>query len=268
MLIHWQADPVLLQLGPLALRWYGLLFVGAFLVGQWMLARLFRAEGVPAAQAERLLLWALLGTVLGARLVHVLFYDPAYYAAHPLAVLRIWEGGLASHGGAIGLVLALWWGAHTAVPRLPVLWLVDRATIPSAFGAVLVRTANFVNSEIVGKPTAGGWGVVFDAIDPVPRHPVQLYEALGYLLTFGVLLALYRRRGAATPHGWLFGWFLVLVFGVRLVAEHFKVPQAAYEAGQLLSVGQWLSLPFVGAGLALLWWSARRPVRAAPTGSR
>ena len=252
MIVHWHFDPVLLSLGPLAIRWYGLLFVGAFWVGQWMLGRLFAAEGVEKAQAERLLIFALIGTIAGARLAHCLFYDPQFYLAHPLAMLRIWEGGLASHGGAIGLLGGLWIGARRAEPRLPFLWLVDRVTLPSAFGAVFVRVANFLNSEIVGRPTAGHWGVVFDAIDPVPRHPVQLYEAAACLAVFGVLFAVWWRSGRRPPTGLLSGLFLVLVFGARTVLEAYKVPQAAYEAGQWLSVGQWLSLPFVAAGLVMI----------------
>lgn len=263
MIVHWHADPVLLTLGPLALRWYGLLFVGAFMLGQAMLVRMLRAEGVELHSADRLLFLALIGTIVGARLVHCLFYDPAHYLAHPLEILRVWEGGLASHGGAAGLFAGLWIGSRSARPPLPFLWLLDRVTLPAALGAVFVRVANFVNSEIVGLPTSGRWGVVFDAVDPLPRHPVQLYEAAAYLLVFGVLAALYRRHGRQTPRGLLLGVFLLLVFSARIALEFFKTPQAAYEAGQVFSVGQWLSLPFVLFGAGMIAWSRRR---AAPQG--
>ncbi len=258
MVLHWKIDPILVSIGPLAIRWYGLLFVGAFFAGQAIVARIFRREGIPPAHAEKLLLYALFGTIIGARLVHCLFYDPQYYLSHPLAILRIWEGGLASHGGAVGLLTGLWLGGRALQPRLPFLWLVDRVSIPSAFGAVLIRLANFVNSEIVGVPTSGGWGVVFDAIDQHPRHPVQLYEALAYLLVFLVLASVYRRWGKDTPRGLLFGGFMLLVFLARIVLEFFKVPQAAYEAGQLFSVGQYLSLPFVLLGAAMIAGSLMR----------
>jgi phosphatidylglycerol---prolipoprotein diacylglyceryl transferase len=262
MLIHWAFDPVLFSVGPLTVRWYGLLFVGAFLVGQWMLGRIFAAEGVPRENAERLMIHALLGAVIGARLVHCLFYEPQYYLSHPLAILRIWEGGLASHGGTLGMLLALWFAARTAQPRLPFLWLIDRVSMPAALGAVFVRFANFLNSEIVGIPTLGQWGVVFESVDALPRHPAQLYEAVAYAFIFAVLLALYRRSGKRTPEGLLFGVLMVLVFSARIVIEFFKTPQAAYETGQFFSVGQYLSLPFVMLGAAMIFRAVRRSAEA------
>lgn len=258
MLIHWAFDPILFSAGPLTIRWYGLLFVGAFLIGQWMLGRIFAAEGVPRENAERLMIHALLGAVIGARLVHCLFYEPGYYLSHPLAMLRIWEGGLASHGGALGMLLALWFAARTAQPRLPFLWLIDRVSMPAALGAVFVRVANFLNSEIVGIPTSGRWGVVFESIDALPRHPAQLYEAIAYALIFAVLLAIYRRSGKRTPEGLLFGVLMALVFSARILVEFFKTPQAAYEAGQLFTVGQYLSLPFVMLGVVMMVRAIRR----------
>ncbi len=262
MLIHWSFDPILLSLGPLTVRWYGLLFVGAFLIGQWMLGRMFVAEGVPRENAERLMIRALLGAIVGARLVHCLFYEPQYYLSHPLAILRIWEGGLASHGGTLGMLLALWFAARSSQPRLPFLWLIDRASLPAALGAMFIRIANFLNSEIVGVPTSGRWGVVFDAVDAQPRHPAQLYEAFAYGLIFLVLLAVYRRTGKRTPHGLLFGLLMMLVFSARIVVEFFKTAQAAYEDGQLFSVGQYLSLPFVALGAVMIARALRRPVHA------
>lgn len=258
MLIHWAFDPILFSAGPLTIRWYGLLFVGAFLIGQWMLGRIFAAEGVPRENAERLMIHALLGAVVGARLVHCLFYEPDYYLSHPLAILRIWEGGLASHGGALGMLLALWFAARTAQPRLPFLWLIDRVSMPAALGAVFVRVANFLNSEIVGIPTSGRWGVVFESIDALPRHPAQLYEAIAYALIFAVLLAIYRRSGKRTPEGLLFGVLMALVFSARILVEFFKTTQAAYEAGQLFTVGQYLSLPFVMLGVVMMVRAIRR----------
>lgn len=250
MLIHWNFDPVALQIGQVSLRWYGLLFVGGFFVGQRILARMFRREGVPEQHADALLMYALIGAVLGARIVHCMFYEPEYYLSNPLAILRIWEGGLASHGGVIGVVVGMWMASRRLQLRFA--WLLDRMAIPSALVAVFIRVANFLNSEIVGNPTGGDWGVVFEAVDALPRHPAQLYEAVGYLLTFFVLRAVYQRTGIDTPRGLLLGWMLVLVFGVRILVEFVKTPQAAYEAGQMISVGQWLSVPFVLFGIVLL----------------
>lgn len=257
MLIHWSFDPILISIGSLSIRWYGVLFVAAFVVGQALLARIFRAEGAPPENAERLLLYSLVGTIIGARLAHCLFYDPQHYLAHPLAMLRIWEGGLASHGGAVGMLLGLWLGGRANRPHLPFLWLIDRVTIPAAFGAVFVRAANFLNSEIVGVPTSGRWGVVFESVDQLPRHPAQLYEAAMYLIIGCVLWGIYRRFGKRTPPGLLFGLFMLLVFSVRVAVEFYKVPQAAYESGQVLSVGQYLSLPFLALGAVFIGKSRR-----------
>lgn len=257
MLIHWNFDPIALQIGQVSLRWYGLLFVGGFFIGQRILARMFRNEGVPELKADALLMYALIGAVLGARIVHCLFYEPGYYLSNPLAILRIWEGGLASHGGVIGVVVGMWLASRRH--QLPFPWLLDRMAIPSALVAVFIRVANFLNSEIIGNPTGGQWGVVFEAVDAVPRHPAQLYEAAGYLLTFFILRALYKRDGADSPRGLLLGWMLVLIFSVRILVEVVKTPQAAYEAGQLISVGQWLSVPFVVFGIVLIA-RARRAV--------
>lgn len=257
---HWSFDPVLVSLGPVSVRWYGLLFVGAFLLGQWMLVRSLAPHSISASIVERWMLFALLGTVVGARLVHCLFYDPGYYLSHPLAVLRIWEGGLASHGGVVGMLAGLWIGVRRSQVRLSFVWLLDRVSIPAALGGAMVRTANFLNSEIVGRPTGGSWGVVFDTVDAVPRHPVQLYEALAYFATFLFLSWRHRVARENPPTGFLLGWFLVLVFAARIAAEHVKVPQAACEAAQLFTVGQWLSVPFVLVGVALLWRSSRKGV--------
>ncbi len=256
MLIHWQFDPIALQIGPVPLRWYGLLFVGGFFIGQRILARIFRRDDVPEQHADALLMYALIGAVVGARIVHCLFYEPDYYLSNPLAILRIWEGGLASHGGVIGVVVGMWMASRRL--KLPFAWLLDRMAIPSALVAVFIRVANFLNSEIVGNPTGGQWGVVFEAVDALPRHPAQLYETFGYLLTFFVLRAIYKRHGAETPRGLLLGWMLALVFGVRILVEFVKTQQAAYEAGQLISVGQWLSVPFLILGIVLIA-RARRP---------
>lgn len=258
MILHWSFDPVLFSLGPLTVRWYGLLFVGGFFAGQLLLARMFKAEGVAPGQAERLLMYALLGSIVGARLVHCLFYEPEYYLSNPLAILRIWEGGLASHGGLIGLVVGLWLARRGAQPPLPLPWLFDRVSMPAMVAAVCIRVANFLNSEIVGEPTGGVWGVVFEAVDGVPRHPAQLYEAAAYALILVVLTVVYRRFARKPPAWLLTGLSLLLAFSARIVIEFFKTPQAAYEAGQAFSVGQWLSLPFVLLGLVLVVRALRR----------
>lgn len=259
MLIHWSIDPVIVSFGPFALRWYGLLFAAPFLAGLHFFRRVFREEGIPETHLDRLLLYAVLGTVVGARLAHCVFYDPQYYLANPLKILAIWEGGLASHGGIAGLLCGFWLAGRSFSPPVAFLWLLDRLALPGALGAVCIRLGNFMNSEIVGKPTSGGWGVVFDLVDQVPRHPAQLYEAAGYLATLWVLVRLYARHGRRPPHGLLAGWLLTLVFLVRIAAEFAKAPQAAYEAGQAFSVGQWLSVPFLALGIGLIAHALKHP---------
>jgi phosphatidylglycerol---prolipoprotein diacylglyceryl transferase len=262
-IIHWNFDPTFFSVGPLQLRWYGLIWAAAFLLGQQFVSVIYRREGRENRESDYLFIAALFGTIIGARLAHCLIYEPAFYLAHPIAILKVWEGGLASHGGAVGMLLALWFCARRfSVPSY--LWLLDRVAIPAALGAALVRLANFLGSEIVGRPTSGTWGVIFDAVDQVPRHPVQLYEASAYLIMFALLLVIYLRRGARTPHGLLSGIFLAGVFTARFILEFFKAPQAAYEANFAITVGQWLSVPFVLGGL-YLWWYSIRATRSGPT---
>lgn len=254
----WSVDPEIFRLGGFTLRWYGVLFATAFLAGYEIMRRIYHAEGKPEDELDTLLIYMMLGTVLGARLGHVLFYDPAYYLAHPLRILAVWEGGLASHGGAIGIFLALWLYTRRR-PDQPYLWLLDRLSIPTAFGGACIRTGNLFNSEILGNPSDLPWAVVFARVDVIPRHPVQVYEALAYLVIFLGLYALYRRTRRATPEGRLLGSFLVAVFGVRFLLEFLKTPQAAYESGFAITVGQWLSLPLIAVGVWLLLRSRRAP---------
>ncbi|MBP8126204.1 MAG: prolipoprotein diacylglyceryl transferase [Aeromonadaceae bacterium] len=249
-MIHWNADPILLQLGPLAIHWYGVLFAGGFLLGYQIMQWIYRREGHPTEQLDKLLTFIFIGTVLGARLAHVVFYEPAYYFSNPWEILKIWKGGLASHGGTLGVLLAIliFVRQHSDV-RL--LWLLDRLAIPTALTACFIRLGNFMNSEIVGLPTDGSWGVVFEKVDMLPRHPVQLYEAGGYLLTFILLLVLYRLN-KMQREGLAFGLFMTLIFGSRFLLEFFKTPQAAYEVGYSISVGQWLSVPFILLGILMM----------------
>lgn len=248
--IYWNADPTFFSLGPFTVRWYGLLFALAFILGYWIVGWMFRREHKPVEDLDRLLLYMMFGTVIGARLGHVLFYDPAYYFSRPMEILKIWEGGLASHGGAIGIFAALYLYARRR-PDQPYLWLLDRVAVPTALGGVFIRLGNLFNSEILGVPTEAPWAFVFARVDMVPRHPAQLYESLAYGLIFMMLLAVYRHRGAATPRGFLLGLLLMLVFGARFIIEFVKASQAAYDVG-MLSVGQWLSIPLVAAGAVLL----------------
>ena len=251
MPFHWNVNPVLIQIGPLTVRWYGIFFAAAFLAGYTIMQWIYRQEGRSEIEVESLFAYMFIGVLLGARLGHCLFYDPAFYLKHPIEILKIWEGGLASHGAALGILASLFAFTRSA-GRPSYLWLLDRIVLPVALAGFFIRIGNFFNSEIVGIPTTRSWAVVFESVDAVPRHAVQLYEAAAYGIIFALLILVYRCRRIASRQGVLLGMFLVLVFSVRFFLEFLKTRQAAYEASLALSVGQWLSIPFVALGLILL----------------
>ena len=257
--IYWNQDPDLFSIGPLTIRWYGLLFALGFFLGYVIVRWMYRRENKPERDLDPLLIYMLLGTVIGARLGHVLFYDPGYYLSRPLEILKIWQGGLASHGGAIGILIALYLYARKH-PGQSFLWLLDRIAVPTALAGALIRLGNLFNSEIVGEPSDLPWAVVFARVDTLPRHPAQMYESLAYAAVFLLLMAVYRRVGKETPRGLLLGLFLGAVFTARFFIEFVKVPQAAFGTDLALSMGQWLSLPFIIAGallLARIWVRSR-----------
>jgi phosphatidylglycerol---prolipoprotein diacylglyceryl transferase len=255
--IYWDVSPILFEIGPFAVRWYGLLFAVSFLAGFLIVRWMFREEGKPEQDLDRLLLYMVAGTVLGARLGHVLFYDPVYYFSNPIEILMVWRGGLASHGGAVGIFIALYFYARSRSGQ-GYLWLLDRIAVPVALAGSFIRLGNLFNSEILGRPTEMPWAFVFARVDALPRHPAQLYESIGYAIIFVVLLLVYRRYRTSTPNGLLLGGFLVAVFSYRFVVEFFKMPQAAFGEALPLSVGQLLSIPLVIAGAFLLARARRR----------
>ena len=255
--MNWNIDPVIIHLGPLGLRWYGLFFALSFIAGFIIMNRIYIKEGRNPVELENLVIYIFAGTVAGARLDHCLFYEPAYFLNHTLDILKIWEGGLASHGGAAGILLFLFLYSHKkGSPGF--IWLLDRIAITAALGGAFIRTGNFFNSEIIGTPFNGLWAVVFERIDNIPRHPVQIYEAITYLSIFMILFYIYSAMHKKLKDGFISGLFLVLVFSSRFFLEFFKTRQAAYESGFAISVGQWLSLPFIFAGLLMIIWSLTR----------
>ncbi len=255
--LHWNADPTMFQVGPVTVRWYGLLFAGGFLASFVLVRWMFRREGRNPDDVETLLVWTLIGTVVGARLVHCLAYEPEQYLADPLSILRVWEGGLASHGGMLGIVTALFVHSRRRADQ-SFLWLLDRVSVAAALAGAFVRCGNFINSEIIGTPTDVAWAVVFERRDSLPRHPAQLYEAAAYFAVFGILFAIYRRLGGRTPPGLLVGLFLVLGFGARTLIEFVKRRQADYGADLPFSVGQALSVLPIAVGVWLLVRALRR----------
>ncbi len=249
--IVWDMNPTIFELGPFEIRWYGLLFATAFLLGFSIIARMFKQENLPDEWTDKLLIYMMLAVVLGARFGHVFFYDWQYYSENPGEILKIWHGGLASHGGAIGIVIALLLYSKFVSKRSP-LWVFDRIMVVTALGAFLIRIGNFINSEIFGVPTDLPWGVEFvraKAYYPlVARHPTQLYEAFSYLLVFLILVYIYERTQLKNKQGFMFGVFLILAFAARFLIEFMKENQEAFEAGMVLNMGQILSIPFFLAG--------------------
>ena len=253
--IHWNVSPEIFSLGPFTIRWYGFLFASGFLIGYYLMQGIYKREQKPLAHLDTLLWYLILGTVIGARLGHCLFYEPAYYLANPLEILKIWEGGLASHGGTIGVFIALWLYSRKH-PQEPFGWLADRLTIPTALTATFIRLGNLFNSEIYGKISTVPWAFVFERVDPHPRHPTQLYAATVYFLLFLFLLYLYYHR----PSLWQkiyrpLGLFMIWVFGWRLIIEFVKEVQVDFENTLPLNMGQLLSIPMIALGLYFLFRS-------------
>ncbi|GIU17310.1 prolipoprotein diacylglyceryl transferase [Shewanella sp. MBTL60-007] len=246
----WNIDPVAIDVMGLKVHWYGILFALAIASGFQVMKRIYIKESLPVESLDNLLMYCVVGIIVGARLAHCLFYDPAYYFSHPLKIFAIWEGGLASHGGGLGAILALYY--YQRQVKLPFLFLLDRLAIATAIFGFFVRMANFVNSEILGLPSTVPWAIVFERVDMLPRHPAQLYEAIAYLLIFVLLWAIYKLTDMKLKHGAIFGLFLVLVFSSRFLIEMVKVKQAVYADTWTFSAGQLLSIPFLIVGVALL----------------
>ncbi len=252
----WDIDPILLSLGPLKIRWYGLMFASAFMTSYGVMAWIYKRESKNVEDLDRMLWYLAIGTVVGARLAHCLFYDPAYYFSHPLKFLAVWEGGLASHGAYLGVLVCLY--LYKRKTDDSYLWLLDRVAVSCVLGASLIRVGNFFNSEILGLPSDVPWAIVFARIDSVPRHPVQLYEAFSYLLVFLVLLAVYKRTYDKPIKGLLVGLFTALVFLVRFFLEFFKTRQESYSHDFWMTTGQLLSIPFFLVGVFFVVWALRR----------
>lgn len=260
MIIHWSASPEILSLGPLTLRWYGLLFACGFLLGFKFMERYFKAEGRNVEHLDALLLYLILGTTIGARLGHCLFYEPAIYLKDPIRILYIWEGGLASHGGTLGNIFAIW--LFSKRYGYGMRYLVDRLSIPVALTSCFIRLGNLMNSEILGKPTDGTWGVIFTRVDLIPRHPAMLYESFCYLLTFLIMKRIYEKTDWPSFQGKMWGLFFIFIWGTRFFIEFFKENQVGFEQGMTLNMGQLLSIPFVALGVWLIIDSKNHPLQA------
>lgn len=265
--ITWNVDPEIFSIGPLSIRWYGLLFALGFVIGQRILSKIYVAEGRTEADVDVITIYMIIGTVVGARLGHTLFYSPEYYLSNPIEILKIWEGGLASHGATIGILFALWLFSRNQ--KFDYLWVLDRIVIVVALGGALIRLGNLMNSEIIGHPTTVPWAFEFVRLgeNPVlPRHPTQLYESLSVFLLFVVLYWLWKKYKSALPRGLLFGLFVTFLFTFRFLIEFLKENQEAFEDQMALNMGQILSIPLILVGLIILFRVWQNPAPAAPGG--
>ena len=265
--VHWHVDPILFHIGSLEIRWYGLLFVSGFVIGWHLFKWFFTREKVNTKLMDPLLYTLLIATIVGARLGHCIFYQPDYYFGSWQGFWEIfmpWKGGLASHGGAIALLLAMWWFANHYGKKndFDFLWIMDRLCIAVAFAGCMIRLGNLFNSEIYGDVTTLPWGFIFDLRgETEPKHPTQLYEAFSYLLLGLVMVWVYKYKLDKVYRGFFFGFFLLGCFGSRFLIEFIKEPQVDFEKTMLLDMGQLLSIPFILAGIALLVYSylAKKP---------
>ncbi len=263
--IQWAVNPVFLDLGFIELRWYSLFFGLGIASAYWLANRAFCKAGIAQADFEKLSLWVIVGAVVGARLGHCVFYDFAYFSQHPLEIFLPFRftpefqfmgyQGLASHGGAIGISLALWL-AYYKLPHIKLWFILDVLALIVPLAGACIRLGNLMNSEMIGKTSDANWAVVFGRVDALPRHPAQVYEAGAYLLIFCLLNSI-KKRFIDLKQGFLFAWFLILLFSARVYIEFFKENQVAFEQNLWLNMGQILSIPFIGLGIILLIWRSK-----------
>jgi phosphatidylglycerol---prolipoprotein diacylglyceryl transferase len=258
LFIKWNINPEIFRIGGFAIRYYSLMFAAAFYFSYRILSEIYKRENVSIFFLNKLLVFVVLGTLIGARLGQVFFYEFGYYKNHLLEIILPfsihqgnfqWTGyqGLASHGGALGILIALAW--YCKKYKQPFLWVIDRLVIVVALSGFFIRIGNLFNSEIIGKPTNLPWAFIFERVDFITRHPTQIYEALCYLIIFFILWNIYKKRGMELKRGFLFGLFLILVFSVRFIIEFLKENQEVFENTLPINMGQILSVPFILVGL-------------------
>ena len=264
--ITWDVNPDIID-SFVTIRWYGLMFAIGFWIGYNLVAKMFKRDGAPEKWVGILLIYVAVATIVGARLGHVFFYQWDYYSAHPWKIFATWEGGLASHGGAIGIILAVILYSIFTTKRNP-LWTFDRLTIAIALVGALIRIGNLMNSEIFGHPTTLPWGFYFVRSAEWQQlyygqacPPTQIYEALTYLALFGLMMWMYWKKDCGNRPGLLFGTFLIGTFATRFFIEFIKNNQVAFEDSMVLNMGQLLSIPFAVLGVFLVIWAlVHKPV--------
>ncbi len=260
--INWNLDPEIINIFGFSLRYYGLFFAGGIFLSINVLSWIYKRENIPSEHLEKLTIFGVIGILVGARLGHCLFYEPSYYLSHPLEMILpiafppgggvefIGYQGLASHGGALGLLIALYF--YSRKTKHSIIDTIDLIAIVAALGSGFIRLANFMNSEIIGMPTTKPWGVIFERVDNVPRHPAQLYEAISYFIIFAIMMILYKKMRDKLKNGFFFGLVLVLIFIARFVIEFVKEDQVGFEDGMTFNMGQLLSLPYIVVGIGFM----------------
>ena len=260
LVVPWDVNPEIFRIGSFAVRWYGLLFASSFLFGYIIMKKIFDNEGLGIEVLDRLTIYMAVGVIVGARLGHCLFYEPSYYLSNPVEILKIWHGGLASHGAAIGILIALW--LFVRKERKDYTWIIDRIAIVVALSGFFIRMGNLMNSEIYGMETTVPWGFVFLRNgETVPKHPTQIYEGLAYLLIFVLLYSIYWKNKGRHIQGVLISLAMILIFTARFFIEFLKEDQVAFEAGMKYNMGQLLSIPFAVAGFVWLYLSLKQGKR-------
>jgi len=261
--VYWNADPVIFSLGPIAVRWYGLAFAIGFLIGYHVVARMFKHEGAPESWLGILLAYVVVATIIGSRLGHVFFYEWPYYSQHPGEIIKIWNGGLASHGGTIGNIIALFLFSWI-VTKKPASWTFDKLVVPVALVGGLIRLGNLMNSEIYGGYTELPWGFIFLRNgESLPAHPTQIYEALCYFALFGLLMWMYWKKNAEERPWLITGVFFIGIFLPRFLIEYVKNVQVQSEYDMIahygINMGQLLSIPFILIGVGMVIWALTHP---------
>lgn len=264
LIFEWAPNEIIFSLGPIGIHWYSLMFLLAFYIGFQILKKIYIKEGKNVALLDPFLVHMVLGTIIGARLGEVLFYNWEYFQNNLLEIflpVKIddsgWKfigfRGLSSHGATVGIIISI------IIYKIKykydsVLWIFDRLVIAVAIGGMFVRVGNFFNSEIVGKFTNSDYGIIFlNRGDNLPRHPAQLYEAFGYLILFVLLILIYNKSLLSQKKGFIFGFFLTILFTIRFIVEFVKESQGGIEENLgILATGQWLSIPFVFLGGLLM----------------
>lgn len=260
--IYWNVNPVIFTIFGISLRYYSLLFVGGLILCIYILGWIFKKENIPLDFLEKLSIYGVIGIFVGARLGHCLFYEPDYYFAHPLEMILpiqqlpsggykfIGYQGLASHGGALGLIIALI--LYSFKTKQPLITTLDLIAVVAPLGSCFIRLGNLMNSEIIGIPTTKPWAFIFAREDNIPRHPAQLYEALAYLLIFVIVLFLYKQIRQKLQNGFFFGLSLTLIFVARFFIEFLKERQVPFEENLTIDMGQILSIPYIIVGIAFM----------------